>query len=62
MKNKKHIIRYILMLIIILGFISAFVMCFWFVTLTPRYISILGGVVGIAWWVYRIINYKIDNK
>lgn len=49
-------------MIIAFGFLSALAMCIWFVTSVPRYVSILGGIVGAAWWVYRIVSHQIDSK
>lgn len=34
----------------------------WFVTSIPRYVSILGGIVGAAWWVFRIVHYQIHKN
>lgn len=49
-------------MIIAFGFLSALAMCIWFVTSIPRDISILGGIVGAAWWVFRIVSYQIDKR
>lgn len=51
-----------MLMIMAFGFLSALAMCIWFVTSIPRDISILGGIVGAAWWVFRIVNHQIDSK
>ncbi len=62
MKQLRLAVRYFLLMIIAFGFLSALAMCIWFVTSIPRDISILGGIVGAAWWVFRIVNHQIDSK
>lgn len=51
-----------MLMIIAFGFLSALAMCVWFVTSIPRDISILGGIVGAAWWVFRIVDYQIHKN
>ena len=62
MKQLRLAIRYFLLIIIAFGFLSALAMCIWFVTSVPRYVSILGGIVGAAWWIFRIVSHQIDSK
>ena len=62
MKQLMLAVRYFMLMIIVFGFMSALAMCVWFVTSSPRYVSILGGIVGAAWWVFRIVHYQIHKN
>ena len=53
--------RYFLLMIILLGLIAAPIMCIWAAMAMPRSIAVLGGMVGAAWWTFRIINYQIKK-
>ena len=62
MKQLILAVRYFMLMIIAFGFLSAIALCIWFVTSIPRNVSISGGIVGAAWWVFRIVNHQIDSK
>lgn len=50
--------RYFLAIIMLLGVIAALIMCIWAAITMP----VLGGIVGAAWWVFRIVSHQIDSK
>lgn len=58
MKSIKMVWRYFLAIIMLLGVIAALIMCVWAAITMP----VLGGIVGAAWWVYRIVSHQIDSK
>lgn len=61
MKQLRMAWRYFLLIIILLGLIAAPIMCIWAAMAMPRSIAVLGGMVGAAWWTFRIINYQIKK-
>ncbi len=65
MKQLKLAGRYFLIFIMVYGlFLAMMLLISIIVGLKMSYddFSKLGGIVGAAWWVFRIINHQIDNR